>query len=357
MKAAYIEGHGGPEALKYGDRPDPVAGADEVVVDIHAASINGADWKVRAGGSIPQSAFPYILGRDFSGVVSAVGEDVDDLQIGDHVFAVCDAGQEGAYAEQIAIKASIVAHKPEDVSHVDACALALTGLTALIAVEDTLHLESGETILIQGGAGGVAGFAIELAKHLGARVITTASATNHEYLRELGADEIIDLDRNGIDMAIRYGSGDYPGLRSDRLLSEEQFVVCSPQLVNEGPHPLRAPEDLRYHTLLHDETSAVWQRWLKEMEVSGVNAARGPTFNHSNVVIEAAIDGQGVAVARSAIAAPALADGRLVRPFEISLPLTAAYFVVSSQANANRPKVEVFREWLLAEAGGDVVSR
>ena len=88
MKAAYIEGHGGPEALKYGDRPDPVAGADEVVVDIHAASINGADWKVRAGGSIPQSAFPYILGRDFSGVVSAVGEDVDDLQIGDHVFVV-----------------------------------------------------------------------------------------------------------------------------------------------------------------------------------------------------------------------------------------------------------------------------
>ncbi len=176
-------------------------------------------------------------------------------------------------------------------------------------------------------------------------------------IRIAAADEIIDLDRNGIDMAIRYGSGNYPGLRSDRLLSEEQFVVCSPRLVNEGPHPLRAPEHLRYHTLLHDETSAAWQRWLKELEVSGVNAARGPTFNHSNVVIEAAINGQGVAVARSAIAAPALADGRLVRPFKISLPLAAAYFVVSSQTNANRPKVEIFREWLLAEAGADEARR
>ena len=124
--------------------------------------------------------------------MSAVGEGVEDVQVGEAVFGVCDAGQEGAYAEKIAIKSSIIAKKPDDTSHVDACALALTGLTALISVEDTLHLRSGETILIQGGAGGVAGVAIELAKHLGARVITTASAANHEHLRGLGADEVID---------------------------------------------------------------------------------------------------------------------------------------------------------------------
>ena len=169
-------------------------------------------------------------------------------------------------------------------------------------------------------------------------------------IRISAADEIIDLERNGVDMGIRYGSGNYPGLRSDRLLSEEQFVVCSPQLVNEGPHPLRTPQDLRHHTLLHDESPADWQRWLTELQVSGADATRGPTFNHSNVVIEAAIDGQGVAVARSAIAATALADGRLVRPFDISLPLAAAYYVVSPQENADRPKVEIFRDWLLAEA-------
>ena len=103
---------------------------------------------------------------------------------GDAVFGVCEAGQEGAYAEKIAVKAAIVAKKPDGLSHVDAAALALTGLTAMSAVEDTLKLQPGETILIQGGAGGVASFAIQLAKHIGARVITTASAANHDYLRE-----------------------------------------------------------------------------------------------------------------------------------------------------------------------------
>jgi len=203
MKAAFIEQHGGPEVLKYGEMPDPVAASGQVVVDIAAASVNGADWKVREGKSGQLSKFPYILGRDFSGVVSAVGPDVSDLRIGDEVFAVCDAGQEGAYAEKIAIKASIVAKKTEGLSHVDAAALALAGLTAIVSIEDTLKLKKGETILIQGGAGGVASFAIQLAKHLGARVITTASAANHVYLRSIGADEIIDYNAVDFTKAVK----------------------------------------------------------------------------------------------------------------------------------------------------------
>ncbi len=194
MKAAYIEDHGGPEVLTYGDVLDPVAGPGQALVDIHAASVNGADWKVRSGASGTITEFPYVLGRDFSGVVRAVGDVVDDVAVGDAVFGVCDVGQEGAYAEKIAIKSSILAAKPESLSHVEAASLALIGLTALISIEDTLQLKRGETILIQGGAGGVAGFAIELAKHIGARVITTASAANHDYLRSLGADEIIDYN-------------------------------------------------------------------------------------------------------------------------------------------------------------------
>jgi NADPH:quinone reductase-like Zn-dependent oxidoreductase len=194
MKAAFIERHGGPEVLQYGDMPDPVAAPGQVLVDIVAASVNGADWKVRDGSSNPISRFPYILGRDFSGVVAALGEGVTDLHVGDEVFGVCDVGQEGAYAEKIAIKAAIVARKTDRLSHVDAAALALTGLTALCSIEDTLKLKAGETILIQGGAGGVASFAIQLAKHLGARVITTASASNHDYVSDVGADEIIDYN-------------------------------------------------------------------------------------------------------------------------------------------------------------------
>ena len=196
MKAAFIERYGGPAELRYGDLPDPVAGPGEVVIDVHAASVNAADWKVRAG-QYQLAKFPLILGRDFSGVISAVAEGITDLKVGDAAFGVCEAGQDGAYAEKIAAKAAIVAKKPDTVSHVNAAALALTGLTALSAIEDTLKLKPGETILIQGGAGGVAGFAIQLAKHIGARVITTASAANHDYVRGLGADQIIDY--NAVD--------------------------------------------------------------------------------------------------------------------------------------------------------------
>jgi len=192
MKAAYFMKNGGPEVMQYGDVPDPVAQPGQVLVDVHAASVNGADWKVRAGHYAPITDFPYIPGRDFSGVVSALGDGVKDFALGDAVFGVCDAGQEAAYAEKIAIKAAIVARKPESLSHVECAALSLIGLTALCSVEDTLQLKSGETILIQGGAGGVASFAIQVAKHIGARVITTASAANHDYLRRLGADQIFD---------------------------------------------------------------------------------------------------------------------------------------------------------------------
>jgi len=226
MKAAFIERHGGPEVLKYGDMPDPVAAPGEVVVDIVAASVNGADWKVREGKSGQLSRFPYILGRDFSGVVSAVGDGVTDLRVGDEVFAVCDAGQEGAYAEKIAIKASIVARKPDVLSHVDAAALALAGLTAICTVEDTLKLKAGETILIQGGAGGVAAFAIQLAKHLGARVITTASAANHDYLRQIGADEIIDYNAVDFTKVVKNCDAVFETVGGD--VAQRSFAVLRP---------------------------------------------------------------------------------------------------------------------------------
>ncbi|HJQ64297.1 MAG TPA: NADP-dependent oxidoreductase [Burkholderiales bacterium] len=192
MKAAYFVEHGGPEVMRYGDVPDPVAGPGQVLVDVHAASVNGADWKVRAGKYAPITEVPYVPGRDFSGVVSALGDGVEDLAVGVAVFGVCDVGQEAAYAEKVAIRSAIVAKKPESLSHIECAALALIGLTALCSIEDTLKLKAGEKILIQGGAGGVASFAIQLAKHIGAQVITTASAANHDYVRRLGADEVID---------------------------------------------------------------------------------------------------------------------------------------------------------------------
>jgi NADPH:quinone reductase-like Zn-dependent oxidoreductase len=198
MKAAYLTGHGGVDKFVYGDLPDPVAGPGEVVVDVHAASVNAADYKVRLGGAAYSGAsnlkFPYILGRDFSGTVAALGPGVTDFKIGDPVFGVMDAGIEGCYAEKVKIAAAIIARKPDSLDDAEAAAMALTSLTAIWALEDTARLQRGETILIQGGAGGVAGFAIQLARHIGADVITTASARNHDYVRGLGADRVIDYN-------------------------------------------------------------------------------------------------------------------------------------------------------------------
>jgi NADPH:quinone reductase-like Zn-dependent oxidoreductase len=118
------------------------------------------------------------------------------------VFGVTDQGQEGAYAEKIAIKAAIIAKKSPKLSHEEAAAMALTSLTAIWALEDTAKLKRGERILIQGGAGGVAGFAIQLAKYIGAEVITTASARNHDYVKKLGADRVIDYQKEDFSKAV-----------------------------------------------------------------------------------------------------------------------------------------------------------
>jgi len=196
MKAVYLERFGAPDVLQFGELADPVAGPGEVLVDVAAASVNAADWKFRSGQYARHAAtkFPLIPGRDFSGTVSALGSGVEDPKMGDAVFGVLDVGREGTYTEKLAIKAAIVAKKPPTLSHIEAAAIALTGLTAVNSVADTLKLQRGETILIQGGAGGVAGFAIQFAKHLGARVVTTTSAANRDYVLGLGADEVIDYN-------------------------------------------------------------------------------------------------------------------------------------------------------------------
>ena len=228
MKASYIKAQGGIDVLSYGDLPNPVAGKGEVVVDIHAASVNAADWKRRKGGSVlaPIKKFPYILGRDFSGVIGELGKGVSDFKVGDAVFGVCAFGQEGAYAEKIAVDAAIIASKPDSLSHIEAAALALIGLTAIVSLEDTLKLKAGEKILIQGGAGGVSGYAIQIAKHIGAHVITTASVDNHDYVRRLGADEVIDYKAVDFTKAVSDCDAVFDTVGGD--VTERSFAVLKP---------------------------------------------------------------------------------------------------------------------------------
>ena len=173
-------------------------------------------------------------------------------------------------------------------------------------------------------------------------------------------ERLADFAREEVDVAIRFGSGAYPGLRTDRLFEEEEvFPVCSPRLL-QGEHPLRHPADLRHHTLIHEDWRAEgdgwagwpdWAMWLLAAGVEGVDPARGVRFRETALVIQAAVEGQGVALGNTSLVGDDLATGRLVRPFDLSLkgPARFAYHLVSPRAAADRPLTEAFREWVLLE--------
>lgn len=193
MKAVRIHRHGGAEVLQLDEIPAPVPGAGQLLIEVRAAAVNPGDIKVREGTvSYMKPRLPHTLGRDFSGVVREAADGVANFQPGDEVFGVMPTGQEGAYAEMIAVDAAYVAAKPGNTGHAESAALALAGLTATVCLEECGQLRSGETIFIHGAAGGVGSFAVQFAKSLGARVIATARPANHDYVRGLGADRVID---------------------------------------------------------------------------------------------------------------------------------------------------------------------
>ncbi|NEQ25679.1 MAG: NADP-dependent oxidoreductase, partial [Microcoleus sp. SIO2G3] len=192
MKAVRIHSHGGPEVLHYEDAPRPIATEGEVLVRVHAAGVNPFDWRVRSGEIPKTSQLPMILGWDVSGVVEEVGSGVTNFKVGDAVYALPNYRRQGAYAEYIAIDATEVAAKPTSLTHILAAAVPLAGLTAWQSLFDAAELKPGQTVLIHGAAGGVGSFAVQFAKLKGAYAIATASARNQEFLRELGADKVID---------------------------------------------------------------------------------------------------------------------------------------------------------------------
>ncbi|HUN52975.1 MAG TPA: transcriptional regulator GcvA [Candidatus Sulfotelmatobacter sp.] len=171
-------------------------------------------------------------------------------------------------------------------------------------------------------------------------------------LRLSATQNVVDFSREDFDAAIRHGRGTWPGLRCDLLLRDEFFPVCSPSL-REGPLPLRTPEDLRHHVLLHDSAREDWRLWLAAAGIGGIDLSRGPSFNDGSLLVQAVVAGQGVAVGRRALVAGELAAGRLVRPFDVVLPVDRAYYLVCPAAAAERPKIAAFRAWLMAEAAED----
>jgi LysR family transcriptional regulator, glycine cleavage system transcriptional activator len=163
---------------------------------------------------------------------------------------------------------------------------------------------------------------------------------------------LTDFSREAVDVVLRYGRGDWIGMRADQFLTEDIFPVCSPDLL-AGSHPLRQPDDLKHHTLLHDDYYEDWTRWLLAAGVRDIDTMHGPVYEDSSNLLQAAMAGEGVALGRSALAADDLAAGRLVKAFDISLPVEFAYYVVAPETSADRPKVAAFREWVIETAAND----
>jgi alcohol dehydrogenase len=198
MKSAQMIGYGSSEVIEIKQNisiPDDPS-ADKILVKVKAASVNPVDWKIREGymQQIFPVQFPYTPGMDFSGVIEKVGDSIADLKQGDAVYgqSAVIGGGSGAFAEFALTNANSIALKPKSLNHQEAAGLPTVGVSAWLALVDSMGLTKGKKILIHGGAGGIGSIAIPLAKHLGAYVATTASTTDMQFTKELGADEVID---------------------------------------------------------------------------------------------------------------------------------------------------------------------
>lgn len=201
MKAFVVERYGDADTVRAGDVPDPKVGPHDILVRIHAASVNPVDLKIRDGdlkAILPLRA-PFVLGNDLAGTVVAVGARVTRFAVGDEVYAHPDQNRMGTFAEFIAIHQDDVAPKPATLTMTEAASIPLVGLTAWQALVERANLRPGQKVLIHAGAGGVGTIAIQLAKHLGASVATTASATKTDLVKNLGADVVIDYQKQAFE--------------------------------------------------------------------------------------------------------------------------------------------------------------
>lgn len=247
MKAIRIHEFGGPEVLKYEDIPDPHPGPGEIRIKIIAAGVNPMDWKVRRG-YISSLHLPMIMGLDVAGTVDIVGEGEVSFKPGDEVFAKVGIGK-GGYAEYTVAHASEMAQKPESIGFVESAAIPTAGLAAWQSLFDLAGLEKGQSVLIHGASGGVGTFAVQFAKWKGAHVIGTASEKNAEFLKSIGADEVIDYKNQrfedlvgNLDVVLDTIGGD-TFERSWGVLRPGGFLVTTVASIPEGEpekHGVRA---------------------------------------------------------------------------------------------------------------------
>jgi NADPH:quinone reductase-like Zn-dependent oxidoreductase len=256
MKAVRFHTYGAPEVLVYEDVPKPEPAAGEVLVKVHATSVNPIDWKVRAGHlrGFRDYPLPFILGWDVSGIVESVGPGVIGFKPGDDVYGRPDIGRNGAYAEYVAVQESDLARKPKSLDHIHSAAIPLAGLTAWQALFDTAGLTAGQKVLIQAAAGGVGHLAIQFAKLKDLYVAGTASGRNQDYLKQLGCDLPINYETTRFEDvvhdfdAVVESMGGEVRTRSWKVLKKGGILVA---LI--GPPP--SEEDAKAHEV---RASIIW---------------------------------------------------------------------------------------------------
>ena len=205
MKAFTVDRYGKKESLRATEVPEPVLGEDEVLIEVHATGVNLIDAKIRNGEFklILPYRTPFVLGHDVAGVVVRVGPRVRQFKPGDEVYSRPDDFRIGTFAEFVAVKEGSVALKPRNISMEEAASIPLVGLTAWQALVEKARLKKGQKVFIQAGSGGVGTFAIQLAKHLGAHVATTTSTGNVAWVKELGAEQVVDYKKETFENVLR----------------------------------------------------------------------------------------------------------------------------------------------------------
>jgi NADPH:quinone reductase-like Zn-dependent oxidoreductase len=248
MQAAVLHNYGGAEVLKLEEIDRPVPEAGQVLVKVHAASVNPMDWKVRQGylASFVQYELPMVPGVDFSGTVAAVGPGVSHVKVGDEVFGQQDFSKRfGTFAEYVVVDATRLGHKPKALDHVHAAAVPVAGLAAWHALlaPGMIDPKPGKTILIHAAAGGVGSFAVQLAKWKGARVIGTGSAASEAFIRKLGADEFIDYKKQRFEQVARNLDGVLDGVGDEVVARSWHTLKPGGVLASVAAQNLTPPAD------------------------------------------------------------------------------------------------------------------
>lgn len=248
MRAYVFERYGKIDTTRLVDLPQPVPKPGEILVKVHAAGLNPVDYKTREGQLriIMRPKLPHIMGNEIAGEVVGLGVGVTRFRLGDRIYARLAKDGGGGLAEYASLDAGIAAPMPQTLDYTQAAAVPLAGLTALQALRDLLQVQPGQQILISGGAGGVGGFAVQLAKHLGARVTTTASPRGAALVRALGADEVLDYTTAQISDLPRHFDGGFDLIGGETLSQMFQVVKPGRRVVSVGgmPEPRTAIEDL-----------------------------------------------------------------------------------------------------------------